>query len=112
MTDLYQLTSLFALADLVSDYALGVDKRELDRFRNIWWDDAVWDIEFVKAFSGLDEIVGAVEDLIWPMWESTTHYCAHHRVTFDGADRAKGICDVYRSEEHTSELQSLMRISY
>src|SRR3546814_12496700 len=52
-------------------------------------------IEFVKAFSGLDEIVGAVEDLIWPMWESTTHYCANHRVTFDGADRAKGICDVY-----------------
>src|SRR3546814_21174963 len=49
----------------------------------------------VKAFSGLDEIVGAVEDLIWPMWESTNHYCANHRVTFDGADRAKGICDVY-----------------
>src|SRR3546814_6548688 len=96
------------------------------------------------------------------MWESTTHYCANHRVTFDGADRAKGICDAYcignladgqaahvvasyhddyerrggkwaivrrfvnqrvfshltgqvlapRSEEHTSELQSLMRISY
>src|SRR3546814_5434063 len=106
MTDLDQLTSRFALADLVSDYALGVDKHELDRFRNIWWDDAVWDIEFVKAFSGLDEIVGAVEDLIWPMWESTNHYCANHRVTFDGADRAK------RSEEHTSELQSLMRISY
>src|SRR3546814_296621 len=89
------ISSRFALADLVSDYALGVDKHELDRFRNIWWDDAVWDIEFVKAFSGLDEIVGAVEDLIWPMWESTTHYCANHRVTFDGADRAKGICDVY-----------------
>src|SRR3546814_17939776 len=49
----------------------------------------------VKAFSGLDEIVGAVEDLIWPMWASTNHYCANHRVTFDGADRAKGICDVY-----------------
>src|SRR3546814_1781762 len=58
------ISSRFALADLVSDYALGVDKHELDRFRNIWWDDAVWDIEFVKAFSGLDEIVGAVEDLI------------------------------------------------
>src|SRR3546814_2408328 len=90
-----QLTSRCALADLVSDYALGVDKHELDRFRNIWWDDAVWDIEFVKAFSGLDDIVGAVEALIWPMWESTTHYCANHRVTFDGADRAKGNCVVY-----------------
>src|SRR3546814_957099 len=90
-------------------------------------------IEFVKAFSGLDEIVGAVEDLIWPMWESTTHYCANHRVTFDGADRAKGICDVYcignladgqaahvvasyhddyerRSEETKSELQYLIQI--
>src|SRR3546814_11141864 len=37
----------------------------------------------------------SVEDLIGPMWERTTHYCANHRVTFDGADRAKGICDVY-----------------
>ncbi|AJA09502.1 hypothetical protein SKP52_13070 [Sphingopyxis fribergensis] len=95
MTDLDQLTSRFALIDLVSDYALGVDKHELDRFRNIWWDDAVWDIEFVKTFNGLDEITGAVENLIWPMWESTTHYCANHRVSFDGPDSAKGICDVY-----------------
>src|SRR3546814_5157910 len=80
----------------ISDWSSDVCSSDLlDRFRNIWWDDAVWDIEFVKALSGLDEIVGAVEDLIWPMWESTTHYCANHRVTFDGADRAKGICDVY-----------------
>src|SRR3546814_18713445 len=80
----------------ISDWSSDVCSSDLlDRFRNIWWDDAVWDLEFVKALSGLDEIVGAVEDLIWPMWESTTHYCANHRVTFDGADWTKGNCGVH-----------------
>ncbi|MFB0875306.1 MULTISPECIES: nuclear transport factor 2 family protein [unclassified Sphingobium] len=85
----------FALTDLVSDYCLGVDKKELSRFQDIWWPDAIWDIEFVQAFEGIDAITGAVENIVWPMWQNTTHYCANHRFTADGPDSAKGVCDVY-----------------
>ncbi|EQB32632.1 nuclear transport factor 2 family protein [Sphingobium ummariense] len=94
MSNLEEVISRFALADLVSDYCLGVDKHELERFQAIWWEDAVWDIEFVQKFSGIDEISGAVENLIWPMWQSTNHYCTNHRLELNG-DTAKGICDVY-----------------
>src|SRR3546814_18779502 len=44
--------------------------------------------------------------------------CAHHAIgrllTRNGQRRKKGrnVCCIRRSEEHTSELQSLMRISY
>lgn len=95
MSNLDHVVSKFALADLVSDYCLGVDKRDLGRFCAIWWDDAVWDIQYVQTFEGSEEIQQAVEGLIWPMWRDTTHYCTNHRVSFDNADRAHGICDVY-----------------
>jgi gamma-hexachlorocyclohexane dehydrochlorinase len=29
------------------------------------------------------------------MWESTAHYCANLRVSFDGPDKASGISNVY-----------------
>src|SRR3546814_7638006 len=38
------------------------------------------------------------------------HYCSQHHAQI-GNYRSKFIC-LHRSEEHTSELQSLMRISY
>src|SRR3546814_3746979 len=34
------------------------------------------------------------------------------RLGRDGADRDRPVADLFRSEEHTSELQPLMRISY
>ncbi|SKC13391.1 hypothetical protein SAMN06295920_1241, partial [Rhizorhabdus histidinilytica] len=39
MSNLEEVISRFALADLVSDYCLGVDKHELERFQAIWWED-------------------------------------------------------------------------
>ena len=38
------LESRFAMVDLTSDYCLGFDKRDFDRFLAIWWPDAVWEI--------------------------------------------------------------------
>src|SRR3546814_3852225 len=38
--------------------------------------------------------------------------CSSFRIPGTGRARAKAFCARQRSEEHTSELQSLMRISY
>jgi gamma-hexachlorocyclohexane dehydrochlorinase len=95
MTDIDRLSSRFALHDLVSEYCLAVDERELDRFLAIWWENAVWDIEFVDTFVGYEGIRRAVRDVIWPMWQSTAHYCANLRVNFDGPYKASGISSVY-----------------
>src|SRR3546814_4824366 len=40
------------------------------------------------------------------------HHDQRHRILLGGMDGDRGIADAGRSEEHTSELQSLMRISY
>lgn len=89
------VTIRFALQDLVTDYCIGVDRRDMDRFEAIWWPDAVWEIEFLATYSGIEAITGAVREVVWPMWHSTTHYCANHRVTAYADDRASGTCDVY-----------------
>src|SRR3546814_3694285 len=38
--------------------------------------------------------------------------CANDSFGFNGRNQAADVCTFGRSEEHTSELQSLMRISY
>jgi ketosteroid isomerase-like protein len=95
LTDMDRLSSRFALQDLVSDYCLGVDQRELDRFLAIWWEDAVWDIEFVGTFSGHEGISRGLHDVISMIWQSTAHYCVNLRVHFGGPDKALGISNVY-----------------
>jgi gamma-hexachlorocyclohexane dehydrochlorinase len=90
-----QLESRFAMQDLASDYCLGFDKRDFDRFMNIWWEDAVWEIG--PPFGTFEKTAGithAVKDILWPAWLASTHFTTNLRVTFDGPDAADGICDV------------------
>jgi len=90
------LESRLKLNDLVSDYCLGFDKRDWQRFIGIWWEDCVWNVgpPFGK-YEGHDGIKGAVQDILWPAWDKSTHYTTNLRVDFDGPDVADGVCDVY-----------------
>ena len=90
------LLSRFALQDLVSDYCIGFDKRDWDRFLSIWWEDCLWEIgPPFGNFSGHEGVTRAVKDILWPAWAVSTHYTTNLRVTFDGPDAADGVCDVY-----------------
>lgn len=90
-----QLESRFAMLDLVSDYCLGFDKHDFDRFINIWWPDAKWDVGLpFGSYDGHKGITHAVKDEIWPAWQQATHYTTNLRVEFKDRDHADGICDV------------------
>ncbi|UVO49711.1 nuclear transport factor 2 family protein [Sphingomonas sp. SUN019] len=90
-----QLESRFAILDLTSDYCLGFDKRDWERFIGIWWEDAVWEVgPPFGNFDGHEGITRAVHDILWPAWKQSTHYNTNLRVTFDGADQASGVSDV------------------
>lgn len=90
-----QLESRFAMLDLVSDYCIGFDKRDWDRFIAIWWDDCFWEIgPPFGDFRGHTGIRQAVKEILWPAWLQSTHFTTNLRVIFDGNDTADGICDV------------------
>src|SRR3546814_5036393 len=91
MSDLDRLASRAAIQDLYSDQLIGVDKRQEGRLASIWWDDAEWTIEGIGTYKGPEGALDLANNVLWPMYHETIHY---------------------RSEEHTSELQSLMRNSY
>lgn len=99
MTSLEQrldrLESRFAMQDLVSDYCLGFDKRDFDRFLGIWWPDAVWEIgPPFGSFDGHAGVTKAVKEILWPAWRQSTHFTTNLRVTFTDDDHADGVCDV------------------
>lgn len=90
------LETRMALRDLVSDYCLGFDKRDIDRFMGIWWPEAVWEIgPPFGDFVGHDGIRHAVVDILWPAWAMSTHYTTNLRVTPESDAAITGICDVY-----------------
>lgn len=90
------LETRFALRDLVSDYCHGFDKHDFDRFLNIWWEDAVWEIgPPFGDFTGHDGITRAVREILWPAWAQSSHYTTNLRLTPQGPDVVGGICDVY-----------------
>ncbi len=90
------LLSRFALQDLVSDYCLGFDKHDWDRFIAIWWEDCVWEVgPPFGNFVGHEGVTRAVKEILWPAWDVSTHYTTNLRVAFNGPDAADGVCDVY-----------------
>jgi 3-phenylpropionate/cinnamic acid dioxygenase small subunit len=90
-----ELESRAALRDLVSDYCIGFDKRNWERFLAIWWEDCVWDIgpPFGK-FAGHAGITQAVKGVLWPVWRESHHLTSNLVVRFEGPDVAVGECDV------------------
>ncbi len=90
-----ELESRSALRDLVSDYCIGFDNRDMDRFMAIWHDDAVWEIGApFGTFTGAKAIKAAVDEILHPFWRETHHLTTNLNVKFSDADHATGICNV------------------
>jgi len=90
-----ELESRAALRDLVTDYCLGFDNHDWERFISIWHDDAVWDIgPPFGIFNGHEGVRKAVYDVLYPVWRETHHLTSNLRLEFDGPDRARGVCNV------------------
>ncbi len=90
-----ELESRSALRDLVSDYCIGFDTHDWDRFIGIWHDDCVWEIgPPFGSFEGHAGIKKAVFEILYPAWRETHHLTSNLRVQFSDADHARGTCDV------------------
>ena len=90
-----RIESRVAMHELVSDYCHGFDKHDWDRFLAIWWEDCVWEIgPPFGDFHGHEGITKAVKEILWPAWKASSHFTTNLVVTFDGRDRAHGVCDV------------------
>jgi hypothetical protein len=90
-----ELESRAALRDLVTDYCLGFDRHEWDRFISIWHSDAVWEIgPPFGTFTHHAGIRKAVEEVLYPVWRETHHLTSNLRLAFSDADHAHGICNV------------------
>lgn len=90
-----ELESRAALRDLVTDYCLGFDRHEWDRFMSIWHPDAVWEIgPPFGTFTHHAGIRKAVEEVLYPVWRETHHLTSNLRLTFSDTDHAHGICNV------------------
>ncbi len=90
-----ELESRAAIRDLVTDYCLGFDTHDWDRFISIWHPDAVWEIgPPFGTFENHDGIRRAVYDALYPVWRETHHLTSNLRLTFRDADHAQGVCNV------------------
>ncbi|WP_397584754.1 nuclear transport factor 2 family protein [Sphingorhabdus sp.] len=96
MNSLTRLENMEDFRRLVADYCIGFDKRQIDRFASIWWEDCEWIVGppfgVAKGISGIKSLV---VDVLWPAWKVSTHYTTNLAVDYDGDDAANGICDVY-----------------
>ncbi len=90
-----ELESRAALRDLVTDYCLGFDNHDWERFISIWHADAVWEIgPPFGTFTNHEGIHEAVFDVLYPLWRETHHLTSNLRLSFDDPDHAHGICNV------------------
>lgn len=90
-----ELESRAVLRDLVTDYCLGFDNKDWNRFVSIWHPDAVWEIgPPFGNFNGHEGIHKAVYEALYPVWRETHHLTSNLRVTFSDPDHAHGMCNV------------------
>lgn len=90
-----ELESRASLRDLVSDYCIGFDTHDWDRFISIWHRDAIWEIgPPFGSFEGHEGIRKAVFEVLYPVWRETHHLTTNLRLTFTDPNRAHGTCNV------------------
>ncbi len=90
-----ELESRAALRDLVTDYCLGFDTHDWDRFIGIWHPDAVWEIgPPFGTFHGHEGIREAVYEILYPVWRETHHLTSNLHLDFSDPDHARGVCNV------------------
>jgi gamma-hexachlorocyclohexane dehydrochlorinase len=108
-----ELESRAALRDLVSDYCIGFDSFDADRFMSIWHEDAVWDIgPPFGVFNGTTEIKKAVNEILYPFWRETHHLTTNLRIEFSDADHAHGICNCDCMGASKEEIVQMVNASY
>lgn len=79
---------------LVHDYCIGADHRDLDRWREVWAEDAVWETspEPDRIYRGRAAICEVVQDQ-WETFPVMQHATSNHTVERLTADTATGRCD-------------------
>jgi 3-phenylpropionate/cinnamic acid dioxygenase small subunit len=90
-----RLESRASIRELISDYCLGFDNRDWDRFISVWHPDAIWEIPPpFGTYKSHEEIRQAVFGIFYPEWRETHHLATNLRLTFEDDDHAHGICNV------------------
>lgn len=108
-----ELESRAAIRDLASEYCLAFDTRNLDRFMEIWHEDADWDIgPPFGTFRGAATIRAAVRDTLFPAWRETHHLASNLKLRFAGADRAYGECNVDCMGATPDDVVQMISASY
>jgi ketosteroid isomerase-like protein len=77
---------------LASDYCHGFDRRQFDRFRRVWHDDAIWVPHPDQEIEGVNAIVAQAETM-WLLLTASFHWTTNHLVDIDG-EVAHGEADV------------------
>jgi gamma-hexachlorocyclohexane dehydrochlorinase len=108
-----ELESRIALRDLVTDYCLGFDNHDWDRFVSIWHPDAVWEIgPPFGTFTGHEGIREAVYDILYPFWRESHHLTSNLRVSFDDPDHARGVCNVDCMGASNEDIVQMVNATY
>ena len=82
-----------ALLRLAQDYCIGADQRDAARWRSVWTEHAVWQVNSDLAYRGVEEIEAAVAAQ-WRTFPVMQHACVNHTVESVAGDDAAGRCDV------------------
>jgi gamma-hexachlorocyclohexane dehydrochlorinase len=108
-----ELESRAALRDLVTDYCLGFDNHDWDRFIGIWHPDAVWEIgPPFGTFTGHEGIREAVYEILYPVWRETHHLTSNLRLSFSDPDHAHGVCNVDCMGATTDDIVQMISATY
>jgi len=108
-----ELESRATLRDLVTDYCLGFDNHDWDRFISIWHPDAVWEIGApFGTFNGHEGIHQAVFDVLYPVWRESHHLTSNLRLEFSDADHANGVCNVDCMGATTDDIVQMISATY
>ena len=108
-----ELESRAALRDLVTDYCLGFDNHDWDRFIGIWHPDAVWEIgPPFGTFTGHEGIREAVYEILYPVWRETHHLTSNLRLSFSDPDHAYGVCNVDCMGATTDDIVQMISATY
>jgi len=83
-----------ALRRLVHDYCIGADHRDIDRWREVWTEDAVWETspEPDRIYRGRAAICEVVAGQ-WETFPVMQHATSNHVIEYLGPDAATGRCD-------------------
>ncbi len=108
-----ELESRAAIRDLVSNYCIGFDTRDWQRFMSIWHEDARWDIgPPFGVFTGHSGIGSALSDTLFPAWRETHHLTTNLVLHFDTPNHARGICDVQCTGATPDDVVQLVGATY